>query len=203
MVIAMVLTDSHGITQEGAIHLAPGPILGLLSKDGVGAWARTPEPGEFLVRYGVASNPLDSISPAVSTRPEDDNTGGVHITGLHANTRYDYESVLLSNPGPTTRCGSFRTLPAARDYIDAAVNPRGLFDEREQLIDVWNVCVGAAQLKQPRNKRRRESPGEWTVQVRPARGRHSLVNVLSHGGLGVTCVMLLVRTTWMVRRTAT
>jgi len=103
-----------------------GPILGRLSHDGVGVWARTSRPGEFVVRYGTNPTDPDTRSAAVKTSLDHDNTGWVHLTGLQPNTKYFYQVEPVSGePGPS---GSFRTLPDAARFRDAALNPRGLFN---------------------------------------------------------------------------
>lgn len=109
-------------------HFTHGPILGRLSDDGIGIWARTVRPMTFCVRYGVAPDKLDQMSRPVETHVEHDNTGWVHVTGLKGDTKYYYELVLPSVKGTTGRRGSFRTLPRSKDYVDPEVNPRGLFN---------------------------------------------------------------------------
>ncbi len=105
-----------------------GPILGRLSEQGVGVWARTNRTGAFLVRYGTSPDTLDQVTEPVPTRLEHDNTGWVHITGLRPNTKYYYALALPESSTPTGRSGSFRTLPAAEDYRHETLNPKGLFN---------------------------------------------------------------------------
>jgi len=109
-------------------HFTHGPILGRLSEDGIGVWARTAETGAFSVRYGTSPEKLDQMSPVVETELAHDNTGWVHVTGLEPNTKYYYELVLADAPAPSGRTGSFRTLPRSKDYVDPERNPRGLFN---------------------------------------------------------------------------
>ena len=125
-----------GLAATGPLTLAAqdppfvthGPILGRVSEQGIGIWARTNRSGAFLVRYGTAPDKLDQITDLVSTLMEHDNTGWVHITKLKPNTKYYYELLLPGSTTPTGRGGSFRTLPATRDYVNGKLNPRGLFN---------------------------------------------------------------------------
>ena len=105
-----------------------GPILGRVSTDGIGVWARTMRSGSFTVRYGASRGRLDRTSAAVETRIAHDNTGWAHIKGLQPNTRYWYEIVLANDVGRTGREGSFRTLPDSRRLRNAELNPDGLFN---------------------------------------------------------------------------
>ena len=109
-------------------HLTHGPILGRVSSDGIGIWARSARTGRFAVRYGLGRESMDQLSLPVSTKLAHDNTGWVQLRGLKPNTKYFYELILPDVPGPTGRRGSFRTLPSAADVIDAELNPRGLFN---------------------------------------------------------------------------
>jgi len=105
-----------------------GPILGRLSSEGIGVWARTSQPGEFAVRYGTSAEALDQLSEPVETELDHDNTGWVHITGLAPNTEYHYKVILPGVTEQTARTGSFRTLPDPKQRIDEELNPRGLFN---------------------------------------------------------------------------
>ena len=109
-------------------HITHGPILGRISNDGVGIWARTARPGRFAVRFGQDKKERQFDSRPVTTTLDHDNTAWIHLTKLKPNTRYYYELILPDVPGPTGRSGSFRTLPRTKDYVDEQVNPRGLFN---------------------------------------------------------------------------
>ena len=113
---------------EGPNYFTHGPILGRLSAHGIGVWARTAKSGSFFVRYGSSQGKLDQRSKVVSTALAHDNTGWVHIKGLDADTKYYYELALPDNPGRLGRKGSFRTLPDSAEYLDRALNPKGLFN---------------------------------------------------------------------------
>ena len=111
---------------DALTKISHGPILGRLSHDGVGVWARTSRPAEFRVRYGSATDQLSRTSKPTVTQLAHDNTGWVHLTGLDPNTRYDYRVELIgggSGPG-----GSFRTLPSLAECRDPKLNPKGLFN---------------------------------------------------------------------------
>ena len=105
-----------------------GPVLGRLSHDGIGVWARTSVPGSFRVLYGPAPGQLNRTSKVVTTELAHDNTGWVHITGLKPNTKYYYR--VVTDDHRNTPAGSFLTLPRTEDYRDAELNPRGLFNFR-------------------------------------------------------------------------
>jgi len=107
-----------------------GPILGRISSDGVGVWARTHRPGAFAVEYGTDPDNLDHRSGAVDTSLEHDNTSWVHLTGLEPETTYYYRITIPDQVGLTGREGRFRTLPRSEDYVDPELNPEGLFNVR-------------------------------------------------------------------------
>ncbi len=108
-----------------AQSITHGPILGRVSSDGIGIWARTGRPGRFRVRYGLRANVLGSVSEAVPTTLARDNTGWVHLKGLEPDTRYFYR---LEGDGSTPPVASFRTLPSAATVVDRKHNPDGLFN---------------------------------------------------------------------------
>jgi alkaline phosphatase D len=117
-----------------------GPILGRLSDDGVGVWARTSRPGKFLVHYGASQDSLTEVSPVVDTSLDHDNTGWVHIRGLAGDTRYFYR--LETADGGKGPGGSFRTLPRTAEYVDPKLNPKGLFNFRFEFACGNNQTVG-------------------------------------------------------------
>ncbi len=106
-------------------EVSHGPILGRLSSEGVGVWARTGRPGDFRVRYGLSPGSLDSISEVVATESSHDNAGWIRLEGLRPDTEYFYR---LEAFGQTPPVASFRTLPSGPDYASADHNPRGLFN---------------------------------------------------------------------------
>jgi len=111
------------------LKITHGPILGRIGPDHIGIWARTSRPGRFRVRYGRQPGHLVRLSKAVTTRLEHDNTGWVLIDGLEPGTKYYYEVVIPERAGgQDAPGGSFRTLPDAKEVLNAEVNPRGLFN---------------------------------------------------------------------------
>ena len=122
--LAPTITPAQFLQDEN--HITHGPILGRLSADGIGIWARTMKTGEFTVRYGVHKQQLTAETAAVATDLTHDNTGWVHITGLQPNTKYWYQIFLYGKA--TGRGGSFRTLPDSTQLVDDKLNPRGLFN---------------------------------------------------------------------------
>ncbi len=111
-----------------ASQITHGPIVGRLTANSVGVWARTDRAGAFRVRYGTQPGKLDQLSGPIATRLERDYTGWGTIKGLQPNTRYHYE--LLIGEKSTGQGGSFRTLPDPAAYRDAKLNPKGLFNFR-------------------------------------------------------------------------
>ena len=91
-------------------------------------WVRTFRADTVQVRYGTEAAALARVSPEMRTRLEHDNTGVVTLSGLNPDTRYYYSVDTVPPTG--ARTGSFRTLPAARDFVDARYNPKGLFNFR-------------------------------------------------------------------------
>ncbi|MCH8922356.1 MAG: alkaline phosphatase D family protein, partial [Planctomycetes bacterium] len=127
IVIATLLTLAPS-ARAAETKITHGPILGRLSHDGVGVWARTARPGAFRVRYGTTPLKLDRVSPAVNTSLAHDNTGWIHVKGLAADTAYYYR--LETAEGTPGAGGSFRTLPDGAALRDPKLNPKGLFNLR-------------------------------------------------------------------------
>ena len=121
-----------------------GPMLGRVEAHTMGVWARTARSGKFAVRYGTLADKLDSLSPAVETRVERDNTGWVQLTGLDSGTRYRYRLVWLDGteevPGPG---GTFHTLPSADDVRHPRYNPEGRFNFRFEFACGNNQNTGS------------------------------------------------------------
>ena len=110
-IVAFILFAVPALAQETENSITHGPILGRLSIDGVGVWARTAYSGTIVVEYGTDPKNLDQLSPEVETTLAADNTGWVHIKGLKANTKYYYNVILVGVSKFTGRSGSFRTMP--------------------------------------------------------------------------------------------
>ena len=106
-------------------RITHGPILGRLSSDGVGVWARTHRPAAFQVRYWPVGGSAERVSAPVTTASDSDNTGWAQLAGLEPDTLYAYR---LEASGAVPPVATFRTLPAASQVADPALNPRGLFN---------------------------------------------------------------------------
>ncbi len=129
--IFLLACAAGGLLPQAAtadVTITTGPILGRLSSNGIGVWARTKHAGSFKVRYGQEADRLDRATHAVETTVAHDNTGWVHITGLSPDTKYYYELTDADGNQVKGAKGSFRTLPDARLYRNAEVNPQGLFN---------------------------------------------------------------------------
>ena len=133
VIVALLVSFACGALQERGesptSDFTHGPILGRISSDGVGVWARTARPSEFLVRYGTARDQLTSTSDTVETTVDRDNTAWVHLTELKSNTKYFYE-LAMADSGTAGQGGSFHTLPSSSDVANPEHNPKGLFNFR-------------------------------------------------------------------------
>ena len=117
--------------ERDPIRLTHGPMLGHVTEDSVRVWARTSDPGEFHVRYGLDEEQMNSTSAAGKTLLGDDNTGTLTLSKLQADTLYHYQ--VWVNGRPHGLPGSFRTLPSADGVRNAEHNPRGLFNFRFEI----------------------------------------------------------------------
>jgi alkaline phosphatase D len=109
-------------------RISHGPMLGNPGARQMAVWARTEKPGTFQVRYGTEPGQLNQVSAPVTTRLENDNTGSILLQKLKPDTRYYYEAATADKGKGVA--GSFRTLPDSKDFVDAKINPRGLFNFR-------------------------------------------------------------------------
>lgn len=110
------------------IRLTHGPMLGRPTANSMLVWGRTSDPGEFVVKYGLAGRPLTQTSAPARTRLDHDNTGVAQLQGLEPGARYEYQ--IHVNGVPHGLPGSFLTLPSAEQTRNAEHNPRGLFNFR-------------------------------------------------------------------------
>lgn len=140
LLILVVTTTAHGS------RITHGPVLGRPGSDTMSIWARTDSSGVVRVRYGTNADELRQSSAPVRTKIEHDNTGVVTLSGLRPNTRYFYSVDTVPPTGP--RGGSFRTLPAGRDFVHAQHNPKGLFNFRFE-VGCCNNQRHGEELKVP------------------------------------------------------
>lgn len=128
-VVALIAaTPATVLSADIENHITHGPILGGLTQNGVGVWARTARAGRVAVRYGTDRTQLNQSTEAIETQLANDNTGVVRIQNLQPDTLYYYELLMPDVVGVTGQTGSFRTLPDSRDFREPELNPRGLFN---------------------------------------------------------------------------
>ncbi len=113
------------------IRLTHGPMVGKPSAHAMSIWARTSDPGQFVVRFGTTPEKLDQVSAPATTSIDHDNTGVARLTKLQSDTCYYYQ--VWVNQRPHGLPGSFRTLPSSQNTRNATYNPAGLFNFRFQI----------------------------------------------------------------------
>ena len=106
-------------------------MLGKVTAHSVKVWARTSDPGEFFVRYGITAGQLDQQSIAATTKIENDNTGTVTLHGLKGGQRYHYR--VYVNGFAQGQPASFITLPDGKETLNPEHNPKGLFNFKFQI----------------------------------------------------------------------
>ncbi len=94
-----------------------GPMLGAMTDSSVRVWVRTVDAMPVRVLVSECADMGDPIrSDAVMTRPEDDYTAVVEITGLAPDTHYHYALLLGEEEHPyATVHQQFRTFPTANE----------------------------------------------------------------------------------------
>ena len=130
-ILALAILSPRVQAERDPIRLTHGPMLGRPTAHSMAVWARTSDPGEFLVRYGVDPRRLDQTSQPAGTTLDHDNTGVALLQGLKSDTRYHYQ--VWVNDRPHGQPGSFRTLPSADDTRNVEHNPDGLFNFRFEI----------------------------------------------------------------------
>ncbi len=118
-------------TARDPIWLTHGPMLGMSTDQSIRVWARTSDPGEFHVHYGVTPDSMDQVSAPAVTAIERDNTGVATLSGLQPDTRYHYQVWVHGRPHGLP--GSFRTLPSVEQSRNEPYNPNGLFNFRFEI----------------------------------------------------------------------
>lgn len=117
--------------ERDPIRLTHGPMLGRPTAHSMVVWARTSDPGEFIVKYGESPEAMTHQSIPAVTKLDHDNTGVATLTDLKSNTRYHYQ--VWVNGRPHGWPGAFRTLPSADDTRHPKYNPDGRFNFRFQI----------------------------------------------------------------------
>ncbi len=123
---ALVCLTAHA--ERDPIRLTHGPMLGKPTATSMAVWGRTSDPGQFVVKYGLAPDRLDQASAPATTTIDHDNTGTAQLAGLKPDTRYHYQIYVADRPHGLP--GSFLTLPSAELVRNAEHNPKGLFNFR-------------------------------------------------------------------------
>lgn len=130
LAVLFALAPLSTLDARDPIRLTHGPMLGKPTAHSMLVWARTSDPGEFVVRYGDTKR-MEQVSKPATTRIDDDNTGIATLTKLKPDTRYHYQVFLHDRPYGFP--GSFRTLPSAEVVRNEKYNPKGLFNFRFEL----------------------------------------------------------------------
>ena len=131
VLLGITLLSSSAVADRDPIRLTHGPMLGNASATSLSVWARTSDPGSFVVHYGTAADQLDQVSEPAKTTIEHDNTGVAVLQDLRPDTRYHYQ--VYVNERPHGLPGTFRTLPSADVTRNAEHNPKGLFNFRFEI----------------------------------------------------------------------
>lgn len=135
-----------------------GPQLGNVTSQSVKVWARTKQPGVFSVIYAINPDLNGAVSSKnAQTTWSTDATGVVELTGLKSNTKYYYALVVDGKVADTRvngKVNSFLTLPNKSDYVDAELNPKGLFNFS------FEIGTGNSQ-----NRGKGELPATYTTML--------------------------------------
>lgn len=126
LILPLVLLSTNSLWCQSSV-ITHGPILGRLTDQSVGVWARTSTPSELIVRYGESPDALFSGLAGGSTSLDHDNTGWVELTNLQPNSEYYYR---IETPSYSAPVASFYTLPNNHQYQNDELNPEGLFNFR-------------------------------------------------------------------------
>jgi len=127
------------IVQAQSSVITHGPILGRLTDQSVGVWARTSIPSELIVRYGESPDALLTGLAKGATSLDHDNTGWVELTNLQPNKEYYYR---IETPSYSAPVASFFTMPNDNIYQDDELNPEGLFNFRFEFGCGNNQTIG-------------------------------------------------------------
>jgi hypothetical protein len=100
--------------QAGAATLSHGPLISDVTPDHVQIWGRTTVASTVAIEYALAGQPLSGATPSVATSLAGDFTFTLPVSGLTANTAYDYRVLLDGVPS------GVRTFRTARPNGDSA-----------------------------------------------------------------------------------
>lgn len=126
--VILLLSSATVFAERDPIRLTHGPMLGHVTSDSVRVWARTSEAGAFAVHYRGHGESASAGVAEGTTDLSGDNTGWVALSGLEADTVYEYQ--VHVNGRPHGHGGRFRTLPSADESHHPEHNPKGLFNFR-------------------------------------------------------------------------
>ena len=113
-----------------AATISHGAMLGAVSDTSVNVWVRASGDSTFKVEYKLTSGSYPgTITSGISLTSSTDHTGAISITGLTANTSYDYR-VLLDDvvQGGATASGTFTTLKPSGSACSYRMAQAGDFD---------------------------------------------------------------------------
>nr|MBP7831772.1 alkaline phosphatase D family protein [Candidatus Paceibacterota bacterium] len=110
--VLLLASFSFDVPAVQAASLSRGAVLGALTDTSVKVWVRTDAAGTFQIEYKTSGGSYPgTFSSITSTSSGDDYTNVVSLTGLTANTTYDYrvyvDSVLMVGTGSS---GTFTTM---------------------------------------------------------------------------------------------
>lgn len=119
--VLLLATFSFDIPTVQAASLSRGAVLGSLSDTSIKFWVRTDAAGTFQIEYKTSAGAYPgTFSSIASTSSGDDYTNVVSITGLTANTSYDYrvyvDGVLSGGTGSSGTFTTMKTSGVACNY---------------------------------------------------------------------------------------
>ena len=116
LTLAILLAGNLQAQRESdPIRMTHGPMLGRPTATSMAVWARTSQPGDFWVHYGIDPNDMDLISNPGKTTIDHDNTGVATLKDLRPDSRYHYQvyvnerphgCLLYTSPSPRDQRGS-------------------------------------------------------------------------------------------------
>ena len=125
-IVALVASSASILLAKDPPTMTHGPMLGKPTSKSMRVWARTSEPTEFEVRYGLVPHALDRSAKSTTTSLEHDCTGVADLLNLDIDTRYHYQ--VFVGGLPQGHPGTFKTFNDAEKTRDDQYNPKGLFN---------------------------------------------------------------------------